>query len=125
MSLDVQFSEAVDHDASDGDYRALSVAAVTSLALGFLSACALLTIYLAIVPIAGILFGLYAAVQINKRPSELTGRGVATTGIVLSAVLPHMSMRPKYRRDTSGFFIPSCNLKRVKLVRKYPRWLKH
>ena len=87
MSLDVQFSEAVDHDASDGDYRALSVAAVTSLALGFLSACALLTIYLAVVPIAGICFGLYAAAQINRRPSELTGRGVATTGIVLSAVL--------------------------------------
>jgi len=87
MVLDVQFNEAVDSDTGRGDYRALSIAAVTSLALGFVSACALLTIYLAIIPLSGILVGLYAVLQIAKRPRELTGRSVAIAGIVLSTVL--------------------------------------
>ena len=87
MSMDVRFRDAVDHDASDGDYRALSIAAVTSLSLGFLSAFALLTIYLCVIPVAGILFGMYAIAQIHKRPGELTGRGVAIAGIILSAIL--------------------------------------
>ena len=65
MSMDVRFRDAVDHDASDGDYRALSIAAVTSLSLGFLSAFALLTIYLCVIPVAGILFGMYAIAQIS------------------------------------------------------------
>ncbi len=85
--MDLQFNEAVGHDESDGDYRALSVAAVTSLALGFLSACALLTIYLSVVPVAGIVFGLYAMMQIHRRPSELAGRGIAFAGVLLSALL--------------------------------------
>ena len=84
MSMDVQLDEAIDVTESDNDYRALSGAAVMSLALGFLSALALFTLYLAIIPISGVLFGLYAVVQIRKHPSELTGRGVAIAGMILS-----------------------------------------
>ena len=87
MSMNVQFSEAIDGDIAEEDYRALSVAAVTSVALGFLSACALLTIYLAIIPLAGILVGVYAMLQIKSRPKELTGRGIAMAGITLSFLL--------------------------------------
>lgn len=87
MTLDVQLGEAADSAFSDGDYRALSGAAVVSLALGFLSALALLTVYLSMIPIAGILFGLYAVSQIHKHPGELTGRGIAITGISISLVL--------------------------------------
>ncbi|MDG2208299.1 MAG: hypothetical protein P8K78_10375 [Pirellulales bacterium] len=83
MSMDVQFSETVDRDLSDGDYRAVSGAAVTSVALGFLSICVLLTIYLAVIPLVGILVGLYAILQIKGRPKELTGRSIAVVGIVL------------------------------------------
>ena len=84
MSMDVQLGEAIDVTESDNDYRALSGAAVMSLALGFLSALALFTLYLAVIPISGVLFGLYAVVQIRKHPSELTGRGVAIAGMILS-----------------------------------------
>ena len=86
MSTDIQFSETVDRDLSDSDrdYRAVSGVAVTSVALGFLSICVLLTIYLAVIPLAGILVGLYAILQIKSRPKELTGRSIAVVGIVLS-----------------------------------------
>ena len=84
MSMDVQLGEAIDVTESDNDYRALSGAAVMSLALGFLSALALFTLYLAVIPISGVLFGLYAVLQIRKHPSELTGRGVAIAGMILS-----------------------------------------
>ena len=87
MSMNVQLGETIDVTVSDDDYRALSVAAVMSLALGFLSALALLTLYLAAIPILGILFGFYAILQIRKHPSELTGRGVAIAGVILSSTL--------------------------------------
>ena len=87
MSMDVQLGDAIDPMVSDEDYRALSGAAVMSLALGFLSALALLTLYLAAIPILGILFGFYAILQIRKHPSELTGRGVAIAGVILSSTL--------------------------------------
>ena len=84
MSMDVQLGEAIDVTESDNDYRALSGAAVMSLALAFLSALALFSLYLAVIPISGVLFGLYAVLQIRKNPSELTGRGVAIAGMILS-----------------------------------------
>ena len=84
MSMDVQLGEAIDVTESDNDYRALSGAAVMSLALAFLSALALFSLYLAVIPISGVLFGLYAVLQIRKHPSELTGRGVAIAGMILS-----------------------------------------
>ena len=82
--MDVQLGEAIDVTESDNDYRALSGAAVMSLALAFLSALALFSLYLAVIPISGVLFGLYAVLQIRKHPSELTGRGVAIAGMILS-----------------------------------------
>ena len=87
MSMDVQLGEAIDVTESDNDYRALSGAAVMSLALAFLSALALFSLYLAVIPISGVLFGLYAVLQIRKHPSELTGRGVAIAGMILSFAL--------------------------------------
>lgn len=87
MSTEVQFSDAVDHSPTYESYRALCSAAVTSLLLGLLSAFAFLSPYLNLIPILGILMGVYALVQIRHRSAELTGGGLAAAGIVVSAIL--------------------------------------
>jgi len=87
MSTEVQFSDAVNQSAAYGNYRALCSAAVTSLLFGLLSAFAFLSPYLGLIPILGILMGVYALVQIRHRPAELTGSGFAISGITISSIL--------------------------------------
>ena len=69
------------------DYRAVSTPAVASLALGVLSVLAMLDWWLAIVPIAGAILGIYALRVIGRSPEEYTGKRFAVLGIALSAVL--------------------------------------
>lgn len=92
MSTNVQFTPAVDNDANVDRYRALCAAAVTSLSFAFLSIFALLSIYLWLIPVLGILAGIYALIQIKQRSSELTGRGFAISGIVISCLLLVLSI---------------------------------
>ncbi len=68
-------------------YQALSPLAVTSCALGLLSVVAFLHLYLAIVPILGVVLGFMALNAISARPRELTGSGLAKGGIFLSLLL--------------------------------------
>jgi len=68
-----------------GRYRAMSAMAVSSLAFGVLSA---LTVWwhwaLGLIPAGGILLGYLALVRIRETPDELTGRGLALAGLILS-----------------------------------------
>lgn len=87
MSTDIQFNEAAGSEITSEDYRALSVAAMTSLFLALLSIFSLLSIYLWVIPIVGVFVGIYALIQISRRSTELVGKGFAITGIVLSSLL--------------------------------------
>ena len=68
-------------------YRAVSPAAVVSLALGVLSWLTVWHWALGLIPGVGILLGYLALRRIAKLPDELTGRGMALGGLILSVVL--------------------------------------
>lgn len=68
-------------------YRALCSSAAVSIAAGALSLTAFLDWRLAMIPAIGIMMGLHALWRIRQLPEELTGAGVATAGIALSALL--------------------------------------
>lgn len=76
--------------ASDGraaTYRHLEPLAVWSLALGGLSFLPMFGWPMIVLPIGGAICGLLALRQIENFPGEKTGRGLATSGLVLSIVL--------------------------------------
>ncbi len=85
MSVDFQRPSA-QHAASPlMTYRALSSAAVASLAISSLSFVALLDWSLGVVPMASIVLGLTALRRIQKLPLELTGERLALAGILISS----------------------------------------
>ncbi|HEX4000339.1 MAG TPA: DUF4190 domain-containing protein [Pirellulales bacterium] len=90
-------------DEEDGfdQYLALSSAAVVALVLGLLSLLSLLDYWLLAVPIAGVIWSIMALRQIRARPEELTGRGMAWVGLVLSAVLIPVGPWWAYRTEMS------------------------
>ncbi len=65
----------------------MCAAAVSSLFFGLLSGLSFLSPYLWLLPLLGIVLGLFALAQIRQRPQELAGRGLALAGIGLSAVM--------------------------------------
>jgi hypothetical protein len=76
-----------EHDSDQYQrYRELSMAAVVALALGILSLFAFALPPLMILSIAGLLVGLSALRAIARRPSELTGRGLAKIGVSISSI---------------------------------------
>lgn len=74
-------------DASATSYRAISAMAVASLLVGLLSVLAFWHPVLWIVPIAGVTLGLLAIARIDRRDSELLGRGLAVVAICLSLIM--------------------------------------
>lgn len=72
------------YDAAEVDYRAVSSLAVASVVIGLVSFVALFDWSLAVVPAIGLVTGGVALVQIRSRPRELTGRGLARAGALLS-----------------------------------------
>jgi hypothetical protein len=68
-------------------YRALNPLAVTSTVVAALSIVTMLSWYLAVVPLAGIIFGWVALRQIRKAPDEWTGLRLAQVGLGLSAAM--------------------------------------
>jgi hypothetical protein len=70
----------------EGEYRALSSAAVVSVLAGVASLTTMLDWVLGLVPAIGILMGLRALWQIRRSPEELTGSKVAAAGIALCAL---------------------------------------
>jgi hypothetical protein len=68
-------------------YRAVSKAAVVSLLLSLISIVAVFSSPMLVLPLAGVVSGLIALLQIRRYPKELTGWGVAIFGVVLSGLL--------------------------------------
>ena len=66
-----------------GRYRAMSVAAVTSLVFGAVSVLTFVHWAMGLVPAAGVLAGILALRQIRHAPEEYTGGGLAWLGIGL------------------------------------------
>jgi len=73
--------------APEGDerYRAIGGAVVAAVVLGLLSPLAFLDWWLAVVPVLGIVLGAVAWRDIAARPTELGGKWLAVTAIVVSA----------------------------------------
>ncbi|MEZ6111002.1 MAG: DUF3299 domain-containing protein [Pirellulaceae bacterium] len=74
-------------DAEYHPYRAISKAAVTSLAIGLLSFSALVFPELLILPLLGAVLGVIAIRNLRRYPEELTGRIPAMLGLVLCSLL--------------------------------------
>ena len=73
-------------EAGASDYRAVSAMAIASLLVSLLAVLAFWHPVLWIVPIAGVVLGLLAVWRIDRRESELLGRGLAVVAICLSLV---------------------------------------
>lgn len=84
MSIDVQSSPPATDNYEQ--YRALSTAAVAALIVGLLSSLAILDWTLVAIPVAGVLLGAIAWMNVRRRRAELTGEGLARAGFVLSLV---------------------------------------
>lgn len=73
------------------EYRSLSLAAVAALIFGILSVVMLPVVIIAsallVVPVMGVLLGLFATWTIASRPDEFTGKRIALFGMGLSAVM--------------------------------------
>ena len=92
MKADAHIDEISAGDPTYDEYRAMCAAAVTSLFFGLLSVLSFLSPYLFLLPILGIIMGLFALAQIRQRPRELAGRRIAVAGISLSSLLLAASM---------------------------------
>ena len=80
-----------DHDEvlpdENTDYRSLTAESVGSLILGFLSALTFVSTLFVIFPIMGIVLGITAIRKILRATQELEGLGIASVGVVLSALM--------------------------------------
>jgi hypothetical protein len=68
-------------------YREVNRFAVIGVVLGALSILTMFGWFFGVLPLAGIVLGILALRQIDAAPGDMTGRGFAIAGIVLSAVL--------------------------------------
>lgn len=93
LSSDLELDD--DFDPAD-NYRALCTPAVASIALGLLSALALLDWWLVLIPIAAVLLGIAALRKIRAQPSEYTGKRLAYFGIGFAALLGSAGMARQY-----------------------------
>lgn len=80
-----------EYDDQYEQYRTLSISAVTALIFGVLSLLAVpvLSVFGAILvlPLMGVLLGLFAVWTVYSRPEEFTGQRIAATGLGLSAAM--------------------------------------
>jgi hypothetical protein len=74
-------------NVDDRPYRALSITAVCSAMLGLLSVLAWAAPVLISVPVLSVVLGAVALRSIAKYPDEISGKGTAWFGIVLSLLL--------------------------------------
>jgi hypothetical protein len=85
MSVDLEHPIHEDTPVEDyTQYRAISIAAIISCALGALSVITFLSWVLAIIPLLGLIMGVVALVRIRRNPAELVGAQIANAGIGLS-----------------------------------------
>jgi hypothetical protein len=80
-------SETISYSTSafeeDVPYRVVSKSAVTSLALGLLSVGVILFPELLLLPALGVIFAVVALRAMRRYPEEITGKGIAVTGLTL------------------------------------------
>lgn len=108
--------------AEYGRYRAICPLATASLVFGILAA---FTVwwhwYLGLIPAAGILLGFLALRRIERFPEELTGRGLAWAGLILSltfgvsgytvlGIVKAREFPAGYREVTHGELQPDANV---------------
>lgn len=74
-------------NGNDAPYRTVSRAAVFSLILGLAGFASLLSPWMIVIPISGLICGLVALANIKRYPLELSGSGLAKLGLATSAVL--------------------------------------
>lgn len=82
--MHADYDEAQPDESSE--YRSIGVLSITSLILGILSVLTFLWWPLALIPIAGIGFGVFAVKKILHAPDEVGGFELATLGIAVSSV---------------------------------------
>ncbi|MCE5267185.1 MAG: DUF3299 domain-containing protein [Planctomycetaceae bacterium] len=93
MSLPIDLNSRPGPAKPAASYRALAPRALVSLVLGVLSAATFAATslaawsWLALIPIAGLVVGWRALVQIRNAPEDWTGRGLAWFGIGVSVFL--------------------------------------
>jgi len=75
------------YDDDEEDYRSLSVACVGTLVVGLMSLAAIVFPALLIIPLVGMVLGLFALWRVRRNAEFLAGTGLAAAGMVLSAVL--------------------------------------
>ena len=86
--MGLEFDSESDVNTTDvRQYRALSIAAVITLVTSMISLAALLTPWLIVIPLAGILLGLVTTLRIKARPDELTGGPMAVAGSAACALI--------------------------------------
>jgi len=86
-AADVRVFGYADYDSEQFEsYRALSKAAVVSAGFSIIGLLAFLFVQLLILPVLGFTFALIAFVNLRRYRNELTGKWMAVTGVVLSAV---------------------------------------
>ncbi|HND51453.1 MAG TPA: DUF3299 domain-containing protein [Pirellulaceae bacterium] len=68
-------------------YRAVSKSAVLAFCFGWASLAAFIAPGLVFLPVLGVLFSIVALVSFRRYPDELTGKGVAWVGTILSTSL--------------------------------------
>ena len=92
MSTTEAFSSASDINSEEFEYRPLSMAAIASLVFGLLSALVFIVarenitgaLAMSLIPLLGVLLGFMSWTSIRKNPKQLSGKGIAITGLSLS-----------------------------------------
>ena len=93
MSVDLEPLEASE-TSLELQYRSLSSSAVASLVIGLLSCLAILAWSMVMIPIVGVMLGVYACTTIRRRSDELAGMPLARLGLGLS--LTFLAMGPSW-----------------------------
>ena len=81
-------------NGSDAPYRTVSRAAVFSMILGVAGIASLLSPWMVVIPICGLICGIVALANIKRYPLELSGTGLAKFGLAVSGLL--MVIAPSY-----------------------------
>ncbi len=80
-----------DIEAQYEEYRSLSFSAIVALLFGFISVPTALAAHfnagILIVPLIGMMVGIFAVLKLRRRADELTGMSAAKTGLILCTVV--------------------------------------
>jgi hypothetical protein len=81
-------------NGSDAPYRTVSRAAVFSLILAIAGIASLFSPWMLVIPVCGVICGVVALSNIKRYPLELSGTGLAKTGLAISGLF--LTVAPTY-----------------------------